>query len=256
MTYYTKYLKYKNKYLDLKYYSGNMVGGNSLDGNSLDGIYSIEDRLLYDPHSPQFLNDIRFDIIRTNPTTLCIKNSSGLLASILSLIKTIRDDNIRLTKIYLEKFSSFTSGQDKPSEDSLKFLQMSILSSILTYDSIKSIELVDIIFDYKDKFSTTDTDLDTKKKAAAKNNITKLIIKNSIISYPQIEELINACVKLEEVTISGCKYVDDKFKGDMSKEDMTNNYILFTSDDFKKSEYIKRMEKLKNLRTTVTITIE
>jgi len=40
MTYYTKYLKYKNKYLDLKYYSGNMIGGADVE-------YTIKDKNFY-----------------------------------------------------------------------------------------------------------------------------------------------------------------------------------------------------------------
>jgi hypothetical protein len=237
MTYYTKYLKYKNKYLNLKYYSGNMVGGAGVE-------YTIEDKVLYDPHSAEFLNEILVNIGKTNPTTLCIKNSSGLLASILSLIKTIRDDKIPLTKIYLEKFSSFTSGQDTPSEDSLKFLQMSILSSILTYETIKSIELVDIIFNPTDNFSR----LEFKTMSSAPSNITELIIKNSTITYEQILELIYLCSKLQTVTISGCKYFDN----------VSNDFVNFNdfnNESFKDNYVFMRMKDLKEMKTKITITI-
>ena len=51
MTYYTKYLKYKNKYLDLKYYSGNMVGGTT------DVEYIIQNKRYY-ANLSRFTNDI------------------------------------------------------------------------------------------------------------------------------------------------------------------------------------------------------
>ena len=238
MTFYTKYLKYKNKYLDLKYYSSNMVGGNP------DVTYSIEDKVLYDPNSPQFLNDILLDIITKNPTILCIKNSSGLLASITDLINRIKEKQIPLRKIYLEKFSSFTSGNDKPSEDSLKFLQMSILSSILTYKTIKSIELVDIIFNSKDNFSL----LEFRTMRSTPSNITELIIRNSTITYEQILELIYLCSKLQTLTISGCKYFDD----------VSNNFINFNdfnNESFKDNYVFVRMKELKERKTNITITI-
>jgi methyl coenzyme M reductase alpha subunit len=121
---------------------------------------------------------------------------------------------------------------------------MSILSSILTYDSIKSIELVDIIFDYKDKFSIPEF----QTMRLTPSNITELIIKNSTITYEQIFELIYLCSKLQTVTISGCKYFDD----------VSNDFVNFNdfnNESFKDNYVFMRMKNLKEMKKDITITI-
>ena len=188
MTYYTKYLKYKNKYLDLKYYSGNMVGGTT------DVEYIIQNKNYY-ASVLRVTNDIKKIITEifsftVKPTILKIKNSYIIEVYIENLIKAMLDAQVVLNKIYLDTFYSFgmhsmniTSG----------YLAMTTLYKIITYPNLKSIELSNIKFDPGDNLNLN--------QFTEKSNITELIIKMTTITDQQILQLIEMCPNLVSITI-------------------------------------------------------
>jgi hypothetical protein len=204
MTYYTKYLKYKNKYLDLKYYSGNMVGGVGGEyiitnkkqiGNTKFGT-KWEHKLLSD------------EIFIRGPSILKITNSYIKHGDISNLLKDLANKKLSsLSKIYLEKVvSSKSEGNVHPRD----YLRMVSLLEIITYSTLNSIELVNITFDLNDELDELKDDFSYKKLMEAQSNpsnITELIITGSIITIKQILLLLTVCPKLKTLTITNCKYV-------------------------------------------------
>jgi hypothetical protein len=187
MTYYTKYLKYKNKYLDLKYYSGNMIGGSS------NVEYSIKDKNFYSGALNRFtvgINTIIKEISTAKPTILKIENSYILEIHIENLIKSMLMSSVVLDKIYLDKFYSFGMHSGNMYTGNLA---MTTLYKIITYPNVKSIELSNIKFDPEDNLN-----LD---QFTGKSNITELIIKTTTITDKQILQLIGLCPNLVSITI-------------------------------------------------------
>jgi len=221
MTYYTKYLKYKNKYLDLKYYSGNMVGGADVEytitrkifmGNTKFGT-KWEHKLLSD------------EIFIRGPSILKITNSYIKHGDISDLLKDLAGKKLSsLSKIYLEKVVSSKSNATVHPRD---YLRMVSLLEIITYSTLNSIELVNITFDLNDELTD---DFSSKKLMEAHSNpsnITELIITGSIITIKQILLLLTVCPKLKTLTITNCKYVtnspSEAYDSDKPSEDPMND---------------------------------
>ena len=183
MTYYTKYLKYKNKYLDLKYYSGNMIGGADVE-YTIENIYCFGTTSKYRKEIIDIINKIN----AANPTILKIQNSYIIGTHITNLIKGI--SGVVLDKIYLDNFRSF--GMHSMNIHSGN-LEMTDLYKIITYSNLKSIELSNIKFAPEDNLN-----LD---QFTEKSNITELIIKMTTITDKQILQLIKLCPNLVSITI-------------------------------------------------------